>query len=71
MSARMQLGLLIAVLSLAGAAAAAEPPASPSATPIKHGSFKSCTRQADARKLAGSERSEFLKHCQASKPAKG
>jgi predicted outer membrane protein len=64
MSARMQLCHLLAVLALcaAGVAVAAEPP-SPSATPIKHTSSKACNKQADARKLTGSARAQFIKSC--------
>jgi hypothetical protein len=65
MSARKQLRHLMAVLALcaAGAAPAAEPPASPSATPIKHASGKACNKQADAKKLTGAARAQFLKSC--------
>jgi predicted outer membrane protein len=65
MSARMQLRHLLAVLALcaAGSAVAAEPPASPSATPIKHTSSKACNKQADAKKLTGSARAQFIKSC--------
>ena len=59
--------LLAALLLLATtAASAAEPPASPSATPIKH-SLKACNRQADSKKLTGPARAQFVKTCQASK----
>ena len=67
MRARMQLRHLMAVLALcaAGAGLAAEPPASPSATPIKHTSSKACNKQADAKKLTGAARAQFIKSCQA------
>jgi len=48
---------------------AAEPPASPSATPIKHPSQKSCNKQADGKKLSGPARTQFVKNCQAGKSA--
>jgi len=65
MSARTQLRHLLAVLGLcaAGAVLAAEPPASPSATPIKHTSSKVCNKQADEKKLTGPARAQFLKNC--------
>jgi len=50
-----------------GTALAAEPPAAPSATPVKHPSLKVCNKQADARKLTGAARAEFVKNCQAGK----
>jgi hypothetical protein len=67
MSARvMAAGMLAALAALACASAgAAEPPAAPSATPVKHYSLKSCNAQADAKKLNGAARSQFVKHCQA------
>jgi hypothetical protein len=52
-----------------GAVLGAEPPASPSATPIKHASLKACNKQADAKKLTGAARAKFVKGCQASKPS--
>jgi hypothetical protein len=50
-----------------GAAFAAEPPAAPSATPVKHPTLKSCNREASARKLAGKEREQFVSACTAGK----
>ena len=50
-----------------GAAVAAEPPAAPSATPVKHTSLKVCNKQADAKKLAGPERAKFVKECRGGK----
>jgi hypothetical protein len=50
-----------------GAAAAADPPATPSATPVKHPSLKACNKQADAKKLAGKERAHFVVDCRAGK----
>jgi len=49
------------------AAFAADQPAAPSATPVKHMSLKACTKQADAKKLTGKERSQFVKDCHAGK----
>jgi hypothetical protein len=56
----------IAVLGCA-VGVAAEPPATPSAVPVKHPSLKSCNQRADAKKLAGKERSQFVQACQAGK----
>jgi hypothetical protein len=44
--------------------AGAEPPAHPSATPVKHNSLKVCNQQADVKKLSGAARTQFVKHCQ-------
>jgi hypothetical protein len=52
-----------------GAAFAADPPAAPSATPVKHPSLKACNKQADAKQLTGPERAQFVKACRASTPA--
>ena len=46
---------------------AAEPPASPSATPVKQPSLKVCNKQADARALSGPARAQFVKDCRAGK----
>jgi psiF repeat len=54
----------IAILGC-GSAVAADPPATPSATPLKHVSLKACNQQADARKLTGKERAQFVVECQA------
>jgi hypothetical protein len=54
----------IAIVSCA-AADAADPPATPSATPVKHPSLKACNKQADARKLTGKERAHFVVDCKA------
>jgi psiF repeat len=54
-------------LVAAGAAIAAEPPAAPSATPVKHTSLAVCNKQADAKKLTGPERAKFVKDCRAGK----
>ncbi|HEY2275178.1 MAG TPA: PsiF family protein [Steroidobacteraceae bacterium] len=65
----MNLKTLIAALALAagGATHAAEPPAAPTATPIKHPTLKSCNRQATAKQLAGKPREQFVKECLAAK----
>jgi psiF repeat len=65
----MNLKTLIAAFTLvAGAAAlAAEPPAAPSATPVRHPSLKSCNREATAKQLSGKEREQFVKNCTARK----
>ena len=57
---------ILAVLGLAacGSGAGAEPPAYPSATPVRHNSLKVCNQQADAKKLSGATRTQFIKHCQ-------
>ena len=52
-----------------GAALAAEPPAAPSATPVKHPSLKVCNKQADARHLTGDARAQFVKNCREGKNA--
>jgi hypothetical protein len=50
-----------------GASLAAAPPAAPSATPVKHASLKVCNKQADAKKLAGPARAQFVKDCRGGK----
>lgn len=50
-----------------GVALAAEPPAAPSATPVKHPSLKVCNKQADAKQLTGPARAQFVKDCRAGK----
>jgi hypothetical protein len=59
--------LFAAVALTCGAALAAEPPAAPSATPIKHTSLTACNKQADAKKLSGSARAQYVKDCRATK----
>ena len=59
--------LAIVGCGAAGATVAADPPATPSATPVKHPSLKACNKQADAKKLAGKERSRFVLECKAGK----
>jgi psiF repeat len=64
---RMNCKTLIVALGLAagGAAFAAEPPAAPTATPIKHPSLKSCNREATSKQLSGKQREQFVKDCTA------
>jgi hypothetical protein len=50
-----------------GIAAAADQPAAPSATPVKHPSLKVCNKQADAKQLTGEARTQFVKDCHAGK----
>ncbi|MBS0579702.1 MAG: hypothetical protein JSR36_10635 [Proteobacteria bacterium] len=66
MTARAWARKVFAALGLlaCGIAAAAEPLASPSATPVRHNSLKTCNQQADARNLSGNARAQFVKHCQ-------
>jgi hypothetical protein len=52
-----------------GIAAAADQPAAPSATPVKHPSLKVCNKQADAKQLNGEARTQFVKDCHAGKTA--
>lgn len=65
----MNLKTLIVAVALAagGASLAAEPPAAPSATPVKHPTLKSCNREATAKQLAGKQREQFVKECLAAK----
>ncbi len=56
----------VAVLG-SGFAAAADPPAAPTATPVKHPSLKVCNKQADAKQLTGEARAQFVKDCHAGK----
>jgi len=48
-------------------ALAADPPAAPTATPVKHPTLKSCNREATAKQLAGKQREQFVKDCTAGK----
>ncbi len=50
------------------AAAGSATPAT-SATPAKHASLKACNKQADGKKLAGADRTKFVKDCRAGKSA--
>jgi hypothetical protein len=56
--------LAVMGLMVCGLAASAEPPAYPSATPLKHNSLKACNQLADAKKLTGTARTQFVRHCQ-------
>jgi hypothetical protein len=60
---------VLAAIAVVGArlAAAADQPAAPSATPVKHPSLKVCNKQADAKQLTGDVRSQFVKDCHAGK----
>jgi hypothetical protein len=49
---------------------AADTPAAPSATPVRHPSLKVCNKQADAKQLTGPARAQFIKTCKASKADK-
>lgn len=61
------LAVAVAAILGCGAAAATDPPAAPSATPIKHPTLKSCNREANTKKLTGRERADFVKKCTAEK----
>jgi hypothetical protein len=62
--------VLLSLLLVTGPAAlAAEPPAAPSATPVKHPTLKSCNREATAKKLSGKDREQYVRDCMAPKPA--
>jgi hypothetical protein len=62
------LALLAALAGLACAGAfAADPPATPSATPLKNTSLKVCNKQADARQLSGAARAQFVRDCRTGK----
>ena len=60
---------VLAAIAIVGArlAAAADQPAAPTATPVKHPSLKVCNKQADAKQLTGDARSQFVKDCHAGK----
>jgi hypothetical protein len=62
---RLISALAATILVAAGAAGAADPPATPSVTPIP--SLKACNRKADAKKLTGPARAQFVKDCRAGK----
>jgi hypothetical protein len=53
-----------------GVAAASDTPAAPSATPVKRPSLKVCNKQADARSLSGTARTQFVKDCREGKSTK-
>ena len=60
---------VFAVIAVLGVrlATAADQPAAPTATPVKHPSLKVCNKQADAKQLAGDARAQFVKDCHAGK----
>jgi psiF repeat len=58
---------LAAAIAVSSLAFAAEPPASPSATPVKHPSLKVCNKQADGKHLTGPARAQFVKDCRSGK----
>jgi len=63
--------LIVALgLVVGGTVLAADPPAAPTATPIKRPSLKTCNKAATDKKLAGKERAQFVKDCQAGKPTR-
>jgi hypothetical protein len=65
----MKIATVLAAIAVVGCgiAAAADQPAAPSATPVKHPSLKVCNKQADAKQLTGDSRSQFVKDCHAGK----
>jgi hypothetical protein len=65
----MKLRTVVAALALVagGTTLAAEPPAAPSATPVKHPTLKSCNKEATAKQLSGKQREQFVKECLAAK----
>ena len=68
----MQRVTVLAAIAIVGcgiAAAAADQPAAPTATPVKHPSLKVCNKQADAKQLAGDARAQFVKDCHSGKTA--
>ena len=67
----MQRVTVLAAIAIVGygIAAAADQPAAPTATPVKHPSLKVCNKQADAKQLTGDARSQYVKDCHAGKSA--
>lgn len=59
--------VIVALGLAASAALAADPPAAPTATPVKHPTLKSCNREATARQLSGKQREQFVMDCTAGK----
>jgi psiF repeat len=61
--------VLAAALGLiaCGSAIAADPPAAPTATPVRHPTLKSCNREATAKQLNGKQREQYVKECTAGK----
>jgi hypothetical protein len=73
----MKITVALAVVAVfgCGAAFAADPPvtttatpSSASATPVKPMSLKACNKQADAKGLTAAQRSTFVKNCRGGKP---
>jgi hypothetical protein len=68
---------VLAAIAIVGCQlAAADQPAAPTATPLKHPSLKVCNKQADAKQLTGDARAQFVRDCHAGKtsgkaPSKG
>ena len=62
---------VLAAIAVVGChlAAAADQPAAPTATPVKHPSLTVCNKQADAKQLAGDARAQFVTDCHAGKTA--
>ena len=66
----MRTVIALAAIAIVGCgAAAADQPAAPTATPVKHPSLKVCNKQADAKQLSGEARTQFVKECHAGKTA--
>ena len=65
----MRTATVLAAIAIVGCgvAVAAEQPAAPTATPVKHPSLKVCNKQADAKQLTGDARTQFVKDCHAGK----
>jgi hypothetical protein len=65
----MKILTALAAITLVGCGSvlAAEPPATPSATPVKHPTLKVCNKQADGKKLTGAARAQFVKDCRSGK----
>ena len=65
----MKLRITLAALALVacGNAIAADPPAAPTATPVKHPTLKSCNREATAKQLSGKQREQYVKDCTSGK----
>jgi hypothetical protein len=66
MKHRIVLAAALGVLAC-GSVVAADPPAAPTATPVKHPTLKSCNREASAKQLDGKRREQYVKDCTAGK----
>jgi psiF repeat len=62
---RLISALAVIAIAASGTAVAADPPATPSANPVP--SLKACNQKADAKKLTGPARAQFVKDCRAGK----